>query len=111
MSDEPTIPTAPTTPAGPLPPNGDEADNDDADDNADKGKSKGGRPSNKELAGENKRLADENVALRLALSDLAAIPDDPTKKPDDVLYVLSRGGVEHKIHARDLRNARKLLSA
>jgi hypothetical protein len=99
MSDEPTIPTAPTEP---ISPNGDEPDDK-------KSKSKGGRPSNADLAADNKRLADECAALRLALAHLAAIPDDPTKKDDAVLYELSRSGQACKLTAGQIRRARKLL--
>lgn len=99
MPDEPTIPMAPAQPPDNEP---EEQDDDDR-------KNKGGRRSNKELARENDRLAAENAALRTCLADFAAIPDDATKPGTHVLYILSRGGVEHKVLACHVRTAQKLL--
>lgn len=71
---------------------------------------KGGRPSNKQLAADNKRLLAENQALRSALAPLAGIPEERGRPDDFALFDLARGGVSVTITNRDVRQARKLLS-
>jgi hypothetical protein len=103
MSDEPTIPIAPTDPAPQEP------DDESPNNGKKKGKDKGGRPSNADLAAENKRLAAENLALREALADFSAIPDDSSKPDDFVLYKLARSGRSIRLTSGHVRRARKLL--
>jgi len=99
--NEPTIPNAPAEPIV--------EETTEAEEEEKAPKQKGGRPSNRELAAENKLLAAENEKLRRALEPFAAIPDALDKTPDDVLYQLCRGDATCSILARDIRTARKLV--
>lgn len=112
MADEPTIPVAPTEPTTPTDPVETPPLDEDVQADSDEGpeaKNKGGRRSNKDLVAHNKDLLAENRKLRRALSMFAAIPDDPTKPDNAVLYVLSRGGESTDIRCSDLREARRLV--
>lgn len=101
---EPTIPTRPAIPAEPgeTP---DVLDEETPEEEA----PKGGRPSNKQLAADNKRLLAENDRLRDIVAIVASIPDERDKADSFVLFDLTRGGQTTRITNGAVRAARKLV--
>ncbi len=101
--EEPVVPDGPTAPA--------QASDASADAKADGGKDKtsGGRRPYDEILAELKMVQPRIHELLTALAPLAALPDDPTKGPGEVLYILARGGREAKITCGHIRTARGAL--
>lgn len=104
---EPTIPTKPTIPE---PAELDETIDPVDDEPREEETSKGGRPSNKQLAADNKRLLAENDRLRDIVAVVASIPDERDKADSFVLFDLTRAGQNMRITNGAVRAARKLLA-
>lgn len=99
---EPTIPTEPTIPDG--------VDTEVDEEQTPEEEKKGGRPSNKLLSADNKRLLAENNRLRDLVAMVAGIPDEHGRPDDFVLFELRRHGQTLKVTNGAVRHARKLLA-